>query len=137
MMAGEKGKNMSLFEFLERLEADPFDPKIEAVIEPVLDRACGPDLSEMGFSDFRREIKRAAGKSAERFYFSQSLEAYYADYRPTYPERSAADFTVSLCFGSAVPRLTMRQETATIPTVKQYLTMAGLLFDLARMEAQA
>ena len=122
---------MSIYEFLERMDADPFDPALLALF------GREKRLDEIGFSDFRGEIKRAARANAQHFYFSQSRDAYYADYRPTYPEHSPADFTVSLCFGSAVPRLTLRQETSAVPTIKQYLTMSGLLYDLSMMEVTA
>ena len=120
---------MSIFEFLDRLEADPFDPALDAVLPKE------KSLAEFGFSDFRREITQAAKANAQHFYFTQSRGAYYADYRPVYPDHSAADFTVCLCFESAVPRLTMYQETACLPTIKQYHTMSGLLYDIQRMEA--
>ena len=119
---------MSIYEFLQRVEEDPFDPGIVNLF------GAEKPLSEIGMSDFKREITKAAGKNSVYFYFTQSRDAYYADYRPAYPERTAADFCVSLCFGAAVPRLTMYQETAAVPTIKQYHTMSGLLFDLSMME---
>lgn len=91
-------------------------------------------INEYSFTDFKRLILHAAA-SAEPWYFSQTIEGYYyADYRPEYPNKTAADFTVSLCNGSDKPRLTIYQETATIPTIKQYSDMMDLLRDIQNME---
>lgn len=93
-------------------------------------------LTEYSFREFKQLILYAA-KSADPWYFSQTREGYYADYRPDYPNNTAADFTVYLCNGCDKPRLTIYQETATIPTVKQYSDMMDLLRDISKMEAKA
>ena len=123
---------MSIYEFLERLENEPFDQTLLEVFLPK-----EKNLSEFGFFDFRREINRAAKRNANNFYFTQTRDAYYADYRPAYPKRTTADFTVCLLFGSSAPRLSMYQGTACVPTIKQYHTMSELLYDLSKMEENA
>lgn len=90
-------------------------------------------LNEYSFRGFKQLILRAA-KSADPWYFSQTKDGYYGDYRPDSPNKTAADFTVYLCTGSDKPRLTIYQETATIPTVKQYSDMMELLRDIQNME---
>ena len=90
-------------------------------------------LTEYSFRGFKQLILCAA-KSADLWYFSQTKDGYYADYRSDYPNKTAADFTVYLCNGSDKPRLTIYQETATIPTVKQYSDMMDLLRDIQNME---
>lgn len=90
-------------------------------------------LMVYSFREFKRVILYAA-KSADPWYFSQTKDGYYADYRPDYPNKTAADFTIYLCNSSDKPRLTLYQETATIPTVKQYSNMLDLLRDIQNME---
>ena len=90
-------------------------------------------LDEYSFRGFKQLILYAA-KRADPWRFSQTKDGYYADYRPDYPNKTAADFTVYLCNGSDKPRLTVYQETATIPTIKQYSDMMDLLRDIQDME---
>ena len=90
-------------------------------------------LDEYSFRGFKQLILYAA-KSTDPWYFSQTKDGYYADYRPGHPNKTAADFTVCLCNGSDKPRLTVYQETATIPTIKQYSDMMDLLRDIQNME---
>ena len=90
-------------------------------------------LTEYSFRGFKQLILQAAA-SADPWYFSQTKDGYYADYRPDYPNKTAADFTVYLCNGSDKPRLTLYQETAAIPTIKQYSDMLDLMQDIQNME---
>lgn len=90
-------------------------------------------INEYSFRGFRQLIVQTAA-NAGHWYFSQTRDGYYADYRPEYPNKTAADFTVYLCNGSDKPRLTLYQETATIPTIKQYSDMMDLLRDIQNME---
>lgn len=90
-------------------------------------------LNAYSFQDFKNMIRSA--NLTDHWFFSQGVYGgYYADYRPGYPDKTAADFTVYLCNGSDSPRLTVYQETATIPTIKQYSDMMDLLRDIQNME---
>ena len=88
-------------------------------------------LNEYSFQDFKNMIRSA--NPTGHWFFSQGVYGgYYADYRPGYPDKTAADFTVYM--NSDIPRLTIYQETATIPTIKQYSDMMDLLRDIQNME---
>lgn len=90
-------------------------------------------INEIGFTKFKSIIINSAGHNQE-WYFNQSRDCYYADYRPNYPEKTAADFTIVLDRGSARPRFTLYQDTATLPTIKQYSTVKSLTADLYHMK---
>ena len=90
-------------------------------------------LNEYSFSDFK-EMILAASKNAEEWFFSQSRDCWFADYKPNYPEKTAADFTIVCDHSSPRPRLTIYQDTATIPTIKQYSRADRLTGDLLRMD---
>ena len=90
-------------------------------------------LNEIGFTDFKSIIINSAGHH-EEWYFSQALDCYYADYRPSYPEKTAADFTIVLDHSVPRPRFTLYQDTATLPTIKQYSTVKSLTADLYHMK---
>lgn len=90
-------------------------------------------LNEYSFQDFKHMVRSA--NPTDHWFFSQGFYGgYYADYRPGYPDKTDADFTVSLCNGSDKLRLTIYQETATIPIIKQYSDMMDLLRDIQNME---
>ena len=88
-------------------------------------------LNEICFAEFRSDIlKGAIDKSA--WYFTQTHIAYYADYRPKSPERTARDLAVCLDLGTVRGRLTLYGNTgALVATVKQYSSMDELLIDFA------
>ena len=75
----------------------------------------------------------SASKNAENWYFSQTATAYYADYRPKYPEKTAADFTVMLDFGHTKARLNIYADTALVPIIRQFSNMQDLITELHNM----
>lgn len=89
-------------------------------------------LNEYGFSGFRSMIL-SASKDAENWYFSQTATAYYADYKPKYPEKTAANFTVMLDFGHANARLNIYADTALVPIIRQFSSMQDLITELRNM----
>ena len=90
-------------------------------------------LNEYGFTDFKSAILTAA-KVKDNWYFTQTRDCYYADYRPSYPEKTAADFTVMLDHSHTISRLNIYADTATIPTIKQYSKIEELQKELSEME---
>lgn len=91
-------------------------------------------IEPLSFIGFRRCILSASKADKENWYFSQTRGGYYADYRPDYPRKTSADFYIYLDNSVYPARLTMYQDTATIPTVKQYSGMDALQEDLKNME---
>lgn len=90
-------------------------------------------LNEIGFTEFRHGIMNST-KEKKAWFFTQTKTAYYADYRPRYPDRTAADITVCLDFGAAHGRLSIYGNLdALIPTIKQYDGMSKLYFDIENM----
>ena len=89
-------------------------------------------LNEYGSKEWRIAIKNAV-KDKDNWYFSQTREAYYADYRPSYPQKTNADFTIVLDHSPVRSRLTVYADTATIPIINQYSRMEDLLDDLRKM----
>ena len=88
-------------------------------------------LNDIGFAEFRSDILKSASDK-NGWSFTQTRSAYYADYRPKYPEDTAADFTVCLNFGTPRGHLTLYGNTgALVPTIKQYSSMDELLIELA------
>ena len=88
-------------------------------------------LNEIGFAEFRRNILTSASDK-NGWYFTQTRSAYYADYRPKYPEQTAGDFTVCLDFGTVRGRLVLYgNNQALVQTIKQYGSMGELFIDLA------
>ena len=92
-------------------------------------------LNEYGFTDFKSLIINAAGGN-KNWHFAQSCYCYFADYRPNYPEKTAADFTIVLDHASLRPRFTLYQDTACLPTIKQYSTANSLTADLYHMRKE-
>ena len=89
-------------------------------------------LNEWSFTEFRSDIASTI-KDHENWYFSQTATAYYADYRPKYPEKTAADFTVMLDFGHANARLNIYADTALVPIIRQFSNMQDLITELYNM----
>ena len=84
-------------------------------------------LDEIGFSEFKRWISRTS-LNINDWFFTQSRTAYYADYRPKYPDHTAADFTVCLNFGVVRGRLTIyAHDGSLVPTIKYYRNMEELM----------
>ena len=90
-------------------------------------------LNEYGFTEFKSAVLNSA-KVKDNWFFSQCRDAYYADYRPRYPERTAADFTVCLDHGHTNSRVAIYADTATLPIIKQYSNMQDLQKELSEME---
>lgn len=91
-------------------------------------------LNEWSFSKFRSLIMSASKNPYDEWFFSQSRNCWYADYRPKYPEKTAADFTIVVDHSTPNPRMTIYQDTATLPTIKQYSNVHELTADLRNME---
>ena len=89
-------------------------------------------LNEYSFSQFRSNIASAV-KDHESWYYSQSATAYYADYKPKYPEKTAADFTIMLDFGHTNARLNIYADTALVPIINQFSNMQDLITELHNM----
>lgn len=89
-------------------------------------------LDEYGFADFKSRICGVVRDHAN-WYFSQTKDAYYADYRPRYPQKSAADFTIVLDFSHTTTRLSVYADTALVPIIRQYSSMDCLICDLLKM----
>jgi hypothetical protein len=90
-------------------------------------------LNEISFTEFKSIIINSAGH-VEEWCFAQSRNCFFADYRPSYPEKTAADFTIVLDHSNIRPRFTIYQDTATLPTIKQYSTVKSLTADLIHMK---
>ena len=83
--------------------------------------------------EFRESIRNVVpAQNAEHFYFSQTATAYYADFRPAYPEKTAGDFLI--VYEILTEKITMRTDTFAIPTIVQYKTFDELLEQLHTME---
>ena len=91
-------------------------------------------LNEYGSKEFRMIILNSV-KDKDNWYFSQTREAYYADYRPSYPQKTAADFTIVLDHSPVKSRITVYSDTALVPIINQYSSMEDLLHDLREMSA--
>ena len=88
-------------------------------------------LNEWSFSDFKRQINRVFNRHG--IFFSLTRDAYYMQYSPAYPEKTAADILVCLCFATPTPRITLYGNTEndhTPCTIKQYSDFKDLLCDL-------
>ena len=92
-------------------------------------------LNELSFTEFKSIIINSAGHYNE-WIFSQHRDSYSACYCPNYPEKTAADFTIVLDHASLRPRFTLYQDTACLPTIKQYSTVPRLTADLYRMKKE-
>ena len=90
-------------------------------------------LNEYSCTEFRSMIL-SASKDTENWFFSQSRNCWFADYKPCYPDKSAADFTIVFNHSLPRPRLTIYQDTVTLPTIKQYSRFDELAADLRNME---
>ncbi len=87
----------------------------------------------MTAAEFKDRIVSAMPEvNRKHVYFSQTATAYYADFRPEYPEKSAADFLVT--GNHATGKITLTAETAAVPTVKEYENFEQLCDDLKAME---
>lgn len=89
-------------------------------------------LNEWSFTEFKHLIW-GASKNRDEWYFSQSRDSWFADYRPNYPERTAADFTIVVDHSIPNPRMTIYQDTALLPTINQYSDILELAADLRDM----
>lgn len=89
-------------------------------------------LDEYGYIEFKSRILGVVKDKAD-WYFCQTKDAYYADYRPRYPQKNAADFTIVLDFSHATTRLSVYAGTALVPIINQYCSMEDLLHELRRM----
>ena len=80
----------------------------------------------MTAAKFKNGVLSAMPESERKhIFFSQTKTAYYADYRPKYPEKSAADFLIyaDVVTGCA----TLSANTAAVPTIKRYADFEQLV----------
>ena len=89
-------------------------------------------LNEWSFLEFHSAIASAV-KDKQNWNYSKTKTAYYADYRPKAPKKTAADFTIMLDFDHAKPRLNIYADTALIPIIKQFSCMQDLITELRNM----
>ena len=81
-------------------------------------------MGVIGFEYFKAKIisilKQVDNEIDDAWIYSfQSSEVYYIDYRPTYPEVNAADFTV--CQNIATEKIYMYSNMgALIPTIREF-----------------
>lgn len=82
--------------------------------------------------EFRNGIAATLGKKSENVYFSQTATAYYADYRPKYPAKTAGDFLIT---GNILTgHITMSADTAAVPIIKEYDSFEHLLEALKNVD---
>ena len=84
---------------------------------------------KMGFNDFCNAIIETVGDKRKDFYFSQTLMAYYADYRPHFPEKSNGDLLIA--YDHLKDKITISADSSTIPTIKRYISIQDLLNSLS------
>ncbi len=70
----------------------------------------------VSFKEFREEIGKVVPE--ESLHFSVMSDTYYADYKPKYPEKTAADMSICYCFLSDEASVYGNLE-ALVPTVKR------------------
>lgn len=78
------------------------------------------------FKIFKKQIKRILQKidiyNEENIYFSQTVSGYYAEYKPLYPETSAADFVI---YKGLTESVSIHAHSASLlPTIKHFENMA-------------
>lgn len=90
-------------------------------------------MEPIDFKDFCFSIKKAVKIDiSKNFYFSCTLDYYFADYRPLYPEHTTGDFLISYDWFAA--KTTLSQNTACVPIIKTYSNFNELLQDLKSIE---
>ena len=89
------------------------------------------DMTQSNFSYFRKAVTRAVSNysiSAKDLYFSQSQRGYYADYRPAYPDKTPADFTVYQDMDETVR--VYGNPDALVPTIDTFTDLADFEVNL-------
>ncbi len=81
---------------------------------------------------FRETITEAFGERVKDVLFTQTTGVYYADYRPQYPLRTAGDFLIACDWITG--KLTMRAETATVPTIIEFNSLEELTEAIRNMD---
>lgn len=90
----------------------------------------------MNAAEFKNGILSAMPESnRQHVFFSQTVTAHYADFRPKYPEKSAADFLITSDFVKGC--ITLSADTAAVPVIKEYDSFEQLLDELKNMEVYA
>lgn len=87
---------------------------------------------KIGFKDFCNNIIEIVGNKRGDFYFSQTLTAYYADYRPKFPEKSNGDLLIA--YDHFKDKITISADTSAVPIIKEYISFQDLLCELSNME---
>ena len=90
-------------------------------------------ICNIGLRDFKRIIINSA-RIKEGWYFSQTKECYYADYKPQYPDKTPADFTVAVNHSTVPARITIYADTVTLPIIRNFTDLYDLEDALSMME---
>lgn len=81
---------------------------------------------------FKETIAKAFGERVKDVLFTQTTGVYYADYRPQYPLQTAGDFLIVCDWITG--KLTMRAETATVPTTREFESLEELVEAIKGMD---
>lgn len=98
---------------------------------------CWKSLGEKSISveQFKNGIKLVLKTDDEDLSFSTMSNMFYADYHPKYPEKSAADMTISYNWVTREGEICGNLQ-ALIPTIKKYNSFLFMLKDLKEMEVE-
>lgn len=81
---------------------------------------------------FKDKVRNAINVDEDCLSFSTMSNMHYADYRPKYPDTSAADLTISLNWITGEGEIRGNLQ-ALIPTTKKYKDFTSMLKDLSEM----
>lgn len=85
----------------------------------------------MTYKEFQDKLTKAFGDRVKNVYFAQNTFAYYADYRPKYPERSAGDFLIT--YTHFDDRTVLSADTVCVPN-RNVVDFETLLKDISNMD---
>lgn len=91
-----------------------------------------PQIS-LTMKSFKNIIRRLLAADDEHLYFSQTRDEYFADYKPNYPEKSAADLTISVNHWKGTGKI-RGNFGALIPTINKYDDLKSLFNTLKQAE---
>ena len=89
----------------------------------------------ISMEQFKNGIKLVLKTDDEDLSFSTMSNMFYADYHPKYPEKSAADMTISYNWVTREGEIRGNLQ-ALIPTIKKYNGFLFMLKDLKEMEVE-
>lgn len=85
----------------------------------------------MTYKEFHDRLTEAFGDRIKDVYFAQNTFAYYAEYRPKYPERSDGDFLITYTHFN--DRTVLSASTICVPT-RNVVDFETLLKDISTMD---